>query len=141
MFTAIGMLISQKGKISNNRLMIFVMFAVVTMEAALIRLLGYNRDNVANMFSMPLLTYFLFSVILHIRCKGTVFLRLRHYSICIYLVHCSLIRFFKMIMAAMDRTLPYSVLFIAVLICSLCFAEVIYYLSIKKDIKFFKMLY
>lgn len=58
MFTAIGMLISQKGKISNNRLMIFVMFAVVTMEAALIRLLGYNRDNVANMFSMPLLTYF-----------------------------------------------------------------------------------
>lgn len=141
-FTAVGMLVAQKKEKTNGILMIIIMFTANTLETIVIRVCGRNMDNEANTFMMPLLTYFLLISILNIKCKGDIFIRLRYYSICIYLVHCSFIRLLRMIIAAFDYRLSNnSMMFITVLICSILFAKVVYCLSVKKNIKFLKILY
>lgn len=142
-YVSVGMVIAIK-KCTNSLIswiLSGMVFAALVAEAVLIRNCALNRDNVCNLFTMPIFVYFLFCGILSINCKGNNYLYLRNYSTLIYLVHTFIIRCLKLLLGVIKVNLPNTIMFLTVLILSLGFAVTIDYMARVKKFGWCRLLY
>lgn len=144
-FVAIGMAIAKhedKPKINPNIIGFLCFFALVIVEAYIIKTAGLNRNGVCNLISAPIATYFLFRLILSLNIKGNAdrYKYLRECSTLIYLIHCIIIRSIKMVFGIMDISINGIILFALVLSTSIVFAIVVRYFAEKRKFKFLKLL-
>ena len=142
-YISIGMAIANKKNTNTfiNWIMSGILFALLVAEAVLIRKCALNYNDVCNLFTMPIFIYFLFCGILSITCKGNKYIHLRNYSTLIYLSHTFIIRCLKLLLGVIKVNLPYTIMFLMVLILSLGFAVTIDYLARVKKFGWCKLLY
>lgn len=145
MFTSVGMYIAKmRPKINRKKDIIscFICFIVLVIEAVFINKMGYNKDGICNLITLPLVIYYLFKVILSIDLKDKkIYSKLRDYSTLIYLSHCFIIRVLKLSFAALNINSSNTLLFVVTFILALIFAIAVRYLSREKNLSFFKLLY
>ena len=92
--------------------------------------------------TLPIVTFTAFMCILNIKfTEEKDFSKLRDYSTLIYLCHCIIIRFEKMIFAAFKINVGSIILFLITFVLSFVFSSVIVYLVKQKNMKILKILY
>lgn len=138
-FTSIGMYIA-KARPQAKRHRDIILLLII--EAVIINKMGYNKDGICNLITLPFVVYYLFKIILSIELKEKkVYGKLRDYSTLIYLSHCYIIRVLKLFFAVVNIDISRTILFVITYILSLSFAIIVRYFAKEKNLKFFKLLY
>lgn len=145
-FVAIGLMVAkQEDKLETNTKLLFLVisFALVVVEAYIVKQGEFNRDGVCNLLSIPVTSYFLFEIILSIKVQGNTekYRYLRECSALIYLSHCVIIRTVKMAFAIVDVNIRGVFLFAITFGLSFVFSNIVIYLVKKRKIKFLKLFY
>jgi len=146
LFFAIGAYISKYGyKISSKTAFICALigFCVLVGEVILAYNMQYNKDGVCKLFTLPIVSAFLFLGIVQLpvsvateRCRT-----FRDWSTLIYVSHGMIIRVIGILVGIVGLKLPHSILFIATILLAWLFAIAFRYLTKNKNVKILKVLY
>lgn len=145
LFVAIGAVISCETKHKEKSIIFSIVgfvvsFILMIFEAVIIQTNPMSYGGSFELITVPIASFFLFKLIMAIKLEDKkIFIIMRNMSVLIYLSHCWIIRFLKMIYAIMNINTNSVVLFFETLALSILFS--VFVISFSKKYKFFRFLF
>ncbi len=146
LFFTVGACVSKYGaKISlkKSSIITLILFCVLIGEVILVYSLKWNKDGVCKLFTLPIVSVFLFLTILQVSVNldSTRCVLLRDFSTLIYVSHGIIIRSVTIFGNIINVDFLYSVLFVLTILLAISFAIVVRYFTKNKNLKILKVLY
>ncbi len=132
-----------KLKTKFTTIVAIIAFIAMFLEVILVYKLGYNRNGVCELFSLPIVSLFLFLTVLNIDLRGNdeKYKKMRDYSVLIYVGHCYVLRILGIIYGIFEISLPNTVNFVVALGITMTFAVLVRFLTKDKNVRILKNLY